>query len=280
MPRTLKIPVPQDAKAGGEIDFALPDDFLHKDDIKESYLPKDHFEGELKRRVDSVTKGMHKKEDLLKDEEFLKEVAQSNRDKLIPLMGIDPKGNLPDLEKLTNEVTERVTKTHVDPLKVQVSQLGEENNALRLRSLSAQVYSAGSRPDSRIVPDLLELVEIHVRGKAGWDQERKEWFIKNAAGDGFELSSNPKKGGHPYKTVDEFISDLAREEGKKAWFEAPGQPGAGYSGSGGGANVTTLEQYNKLKPAEKTAFAQQHPEEFTRIMGEIAAAGEKTLFRR
>ena len=69
---------------------SVPEEWVHKTEVEEGYMSKTKFQDELKRRVDSVTTGMVKTEDALKDESFLTKAAEANKDFFLKLLEIKP----------------------------------------------------------------------------------------------------------------------------------------------------------------------------------------------
>jgi hypothetical protein len=277
MPTERKMTVKIDGK---DHEIAPPEGFLHIDDVKESHIPKDHFQEELTRRVQSVTKDMVKEADLVKDPEFLKRFAEGKKDDLRKLLDIKIDKDAQDITKIQTEAMERVRREELSPLQTEVEAYKGEVGELRIRDLDAQTIQAGA--GLRVVPDLMDLVKIYVRQHAGWDPERKAWFIKKQDGtEGFEFAVSPKKGGAPYMTVEEFLEKDKRSGSHKSWYEAGTQNGADFrGGSNGDLRSINLEQYQKLSPADKTKFGQEHPTEFANIMRQMQSAGEDRLYSR
>lgn len=271
-PRKIKVKV----EAAGEHEIEVPEEFLHKDDINEKYAPKDTFQAELERRVESITKERKKPEDLIVDDVFVKSLIDKRKDDVIKMLGLPKPGEGPDLTKVATEAEARVREAEVKPLAEQVKAGAEEISGLRGRDLDAQVHEAANTVG--VVPDLVDLVKMYVRDRVGWDPKLKQWFVKKVDGsEGFEFSTDPKAGGAPYKKVRELLQDMARDPARKAWFADRTQAGADFRGNGDVRGMT-VDIFNKLKPADKTKFMTEHPEEAARIMGEIQTAGESRLF--
>lgn len=277
MPAERKIQVEIEGK---KHEVPVPEGFVHTDDLKETHVPKEHFQTELQNRVANITKGLRKPEDLLKDDDFFKTFVDTRRPDLVKVLDIkvDPKL---DVTKIQGEAIEQFKRTEFEPLAKKLEEGTREIGLLRERDFDAQVAEAAA--DLRVVPGLRDLVKVHVRNFFTWDPERRQWFQKKEDGtEGFELSADPKKGGHPYATVREFMIRLARDPERKSWFESAQQPGADYRGQpgGGGAKQTTLDQYEKMSQADKTKFAQDFPAEFRALMEQKRKAGEDKLFAR
>lgn len=275
MPAVIKFTAP----AAGEHEVPIPDDYLHKDSLKDEYVPKAQFQEELGRRVAAVTKDHKKPEELINDDTFVATLLSKRKDNVIKMLGLPEPGQIPDVGKVRNEVTEAVRRDEVEPLAKQMKVATEEIGSLRIRDLKGQVSNSGVK--LRVVPDLMDLVSIHVQQLVDWDPDHRQWFAKRTDGkEGFQYSTDPKAGGYPYKTVPELMLDLSRDPTKKAWFETTTQEGAGYKGGGGNGRDVTVESYQKMSSSDQTAFATEHPEEFSAIMQQIQTAGEAKLFAR
>lgn len=278
MPAERKISVELEGKTH---ELPVPAGFVHEDDLKELYIPKDQFQGELTRRVQSVTKDLKRPEDLLADPEFFKTFVDTRKEDLMKTLEIKPGDKDMDVTKIQTEVMERIRRDEVAPLQTQMKGASDEIDILRVRDLDGQVVQAGSM--LRVVPDLQDLVKIFVRQRAGWDGERKQWFIKKLDGsEGFEFSADPNKGGYPYMTVREFLEKDKRSNEHKNWYEAGTQEGADFRGGHGSSDARSMnvEQFQKLPPAERTKFAQDYPAEFAALMQQIRIAGEDRLFNK
>lgn len=275
MPADRKLTIESDGK---KIEAQIPAEWVHKDELGETHVPKDQFQAELARRVESITKGLVKPEELLADEKFLKRIAEEKKDPLMKLLNIKPPANDIDVAKLQTEAMERVRREELTPLQEKISGAEEEIGSLRVRALDAQVAEAANQ--HRVEPELLDLVKLYVRERVKWDPKLREWFVKKSDGsDGFEFSTNPKQGGHPYMGVAEFIEQTKKSGGKKAWFLAGTQAGPGFSGTGGGSGGTaTLDQFRKMTPAQQTQVYRETPELFNQFMEQIRTDGEDKLF--
>lgn len=275
MPAPRKVSI--DLEGGKKHEFEIPAEYIHQDDLKETHTPKDQFKVELDRRVASVTKDLKKPEDLLADGEFVKRVATERKDDVLKHLGIDPKSGPMDVTKIQTDVTERLTREKIAPLEAQFTAASTEIGLLRQRDLDSQTSISGK--GLGIEDDNLELVKLYIRERAAWDQERKQWFIKKLDGtEGFEFSSDPKKGGYPYMTVREYLEDIKQKGERKGWFTSTVQEGADYKGGGGDPNAMTLEQFQKLSPTQKTEFYQKHQALYMKFMEQIRQAGEAKLF--
>ena len=276
--RKIKIPAPAITPGATEVEIELPPEWMHLEDIAETHTPKDQFQAELTRRVQSITKDLVKPEDLLGNEEFLKRVAAEKKDDMIKLIGIlPPKGGDVDVAKIQAEVTERVRRDEVKPLFDQTKGLEAEVSLLRRRDLQATILEANK--DLQVVPDLSDLVVMYVAERVVWDPTSKSWFVKKMDGtEGYEFSSDPQRGGHPYKGPRELLEDIKKKGDHKSWFTSGVQPGADFQkGPAGTPGSMSLEQYDALPSEQKTAFAQEHEQEFTRLMDLKRAAGEQKL---
>lgn len=263
--------------AGAKLEVEIPAEWIHKDEVGKTHVTKEFFETEVGNRLASATKGRFKPEELMADEAFLKTIVEQKKEPIVKLLGIKPNSEI-DVQKVTTDITERVRREEVKPLQDQTKGLNEENDLLRVRSLDAEIAEAAI--PLRVPEDLLDLVKIYVRERMKWDGERKQWFVKNSKGDGFEVSTSSKAGGHPYMGARELMEQLAKSGTKKSWFGSALQPGGDYRGGGGAAGVVTLEQFQALSPSEKTKFYQDTPDEFRRFMALIRDKGEQTLFDR
>lgn len=273
MPHKIKFNAP----TAGEHEIELPAEFLHLDEVKTQYSPKDQFQSELERRVKSITEGLRKPEELITDEPFFKTFVEKRKDDLMKALNIPAPKDGPDIPKIRGELTEQITREQITPLQESIKAATTEIDSLRERDLAAQVFSSAA--GLRVVPTLVDLVQLYVRGKAGWDKEQKQWFIKKEDGsEGFEFSSDPKKGGHTFLGIKEYMEKLSVSPDKKSWFEVGSQPGAGFNAGSGNPKTMTVDQFQKLSAADKTKLYSDSPDDFTRLMDEIRQAGETKLF--
>lgn len=276
MPTERRIQVEVEGK---KIEVAVPDGFVHQDDLKETHMPKDTFLGEVQRRVESLTKELRKPEDLIGDATFFETFVEKRKDDLVKKLNVTVKKDEVDIGKIQVEAMDKVRREEIDPLQKGIKTRDEEIGVLRVRDLEAQVSDAALHLN--VVPDLIDLVKLHVRKQAEWDGERKQWFIQKPDKSGFELSSDPKAGGHPYEGVREFMEKLSRDTSKKAWFNTAIQAGGNYRGTEGDQTRNiTLERYEKMTSTEQTDWARQFPTEFGKLMAEKQTAGEQKLFKR
>lgn len=267
-----KLTVPQ-----GATEVEIPKDWLHTEEIKDTHVTKEHFETEVKGRVERAQAGRFKPEELMESEDFLKTFVEKKKDPLMKLLDIKPTKDQIDVAKVVQETTEKVRREELGPAQVQLKTAGEEIHVLRVRGLDAQVAEAALR--FRVRPDLLDLVKLYVRERADWDPERREWFIKKLDGTkGFETSLSSKAGGHPWMGVAEFLEKDSKSGEKKSWYDAATQAGPGYEGGPSGGGTMTLEQFQKLSPADQTKYYHTNPTEYMQFMSQIQKAGEDRLF--
>jgi hypothetical protein len=260
------------APAAGEHDVEIPADYLHKDDVTKTHVPKDQVEPIIVDRLTRATKGLAKPDDLVRNDEFLQRVATERKEDLVKLLGLP--ADKVDVPKIQQEAVERLNKETVEPLTKKVGELATDNATLQGRVLDAQVTEASV--DLNVDPELRDLVKLFVRQNFAWDPEKKEWFQKKAGGEGFEFSGDPNNTGQPYVMVKEYLTKIKREGKNKSWFLAGTQNGSSFSNTGD-ASTMTAERYDKLPPAEKTKFAVEHPDRFAAIMEEKQQAGERKL---
>lgn len=270
-----KISVP-----AGAATVEIPAEWLHKDQVGETHVTKEFFEQEIRDRLATATKGKYKPEELIALPDFLKTVAEQKKDDLVKLLNIKPAGaGEVDIGKIQTEALDRFRRDELKPVQDSIKTYEDEIGFLRTRDLDAQVAEA---VNGRVPPDLLDLVKLYVRERAAYDKDSRGWFVKKLdGGDGFEFSTSTEKGAR-YMKPKELIDRLQKSGEKKSWFIAGTQAGAGYAGGGGSGNgsngATTLEQFQKLTPAQQAQLYRDNPENFTKLMGELQSAGEARLF--
>jgi hypothetical protein len=274
MPKDRKVKVPHGTEA---IDFTIPEEWFHKDDIAETHVEKSKFATELSSRVAEITKDKKTADELLSDEKFIERVAKEKKDAVLKVLNINPSRTDIDVAKITEEAMAQVRKDEVEPLKKQLPEKDKEIDSLRLRALDAQVAEACIA--NGVVGDLTDLVKLYVRERTTWDGDRKDWFVKKKDGSsGYEISTNPKSP-HPWQGVSELLEKTKQSGEKKSWFVAGTQAGPEFKGGGGGGSgAVSLESFQKLSPAERTQFYRDHPTEYSTFMDQIRQSGESALF--
>lgn len=274
MPKDRKVKVTHGSE---QIDFSIPEDWFHKDDISETHIEKGKFATQLNERVTEVTRGMFKPDDLIKDPAFVKRVAEEKKDDVLKVLNISPSRTDVDVAKIVTETTEKIRREELTPLQKQMEASVGEIGQLRLRALDAEVAEACLIHG--VVPDMADLVKLWVKEQTGWHGERKDWFVKKSGAENeFEISTDPKSK-HPYAGVSELIGKTKQKGEKKSWFLAGTQPGPGYTG-GGGSGAVTLEEFQKKSPAERTQFYRDNPDQYSQFMNQIRESGEDKLFNK
>lgn len=259
-----------------EHEAVVPEGWLAKAEVAEDFMPKDKFQEELKRRVDSATKELKKPEDLLNDEEFLTKAATEKKDFFVKLLEVKA-GDI-DVAKLQTEAMDRVRTDEVKPLQEAAKKTVETIQVLRRRDLDGQIATAALTLG--VDPELNDLVKIFVRDHSNYSPDHDSWLIKRLDGsDGFELSTDPdKQGSHPYMSAAEFLEVTKKGGKKKIWFKATTQEGVDYQGAEhGDGRVATLDQFTKLSPADQTKFYGTNPEQHGKFMDQIRTKGEQSL---
>lgn len=260
---------------GAKVKVAIPTGWVHENDIRETHVTKDHFEGEIRNRLATATQGRFKPEELMADETFLKTIAEKQKDKLIPLLQIQPPKDAADIVRIQKDIEDRITQQVVTPLQTTNKTLVEEIDVLRTRDLDSQ--SALACADLQVVPENVDLVKLYIRQRMAWSPEQKAWFVKKASGEGFELSLDSKKGGTLHMQAGELLETIHRSGEKKGWFVAAGQSGANFRGNRGSGQMT-LEEFVKLPSGEQTALYTSDPKLFNEFQAKIAAKGEELLY--
>lgn len=266
-------------KGDQKIEAEVPSGWHHQSDLKDTHVEKSQFASELDRRVQEITKNRKTPDELLSDEGFLKTVATTKKDPILKILNIEPSRVDLDVQKMTSEITDRVTREVVSPLENKAKELEAENSFLRDQSLDAEAIQAAVA--MRVPEDMQDLVKLFIRQHSKYDPASKRHFIKKLNGqDGFELSSDPQKNGHPYMTPRELLEREKRSGNRKSWFNVASQAGPGFESGPGHEGELTLDQFKKMTGAQQTAVYQKNPEVYNSFMEAIRQEGENALFAK
>lgn len=218
---------------GVEQEVELPADVFTQAEIKEKFVPKDFFEGEIQRRVGDARRGVKSPDDLLKDEEFR---ARATKEWNI---GIDAAKVGEQIEAAKTKVLNEI----VAPLKQQLGAAEQERIELLQGSLHSKILAAAAAagvkksfltpPVAGGTPPIVAITEQAFK----YDKATKQHFVKD--GDGYRLSSSPTNE-KPYKDVTEFIADWASQAGNKEFIDSQTMDGPGV-GNGSRPNAGTRD---------------------------------------
>lgn len=274
--RKIKVPIP--AGTTGEIEVEIPAEFVHPEEpaFKDKFTPAADFQAELTRRVANVTKGLIKRDEAIEDPEFLGAIATKKRDELLKIMKIEPGAGAPDIKAIRAELEVGVRKEFVTPLEARVAEQDSEIGDLKVAGLRGEVALAAL--ELNMEPENQDLVEMFVQKHAAYDPKARRHFIKKMNGEeGFEYSTDPKRGGNTHMGVAEFLAKLKKGGEKKTWFRDGTQPGAGFQAGDPNAEAMTLERFQKLTSTERTKFYQTNAAKYREFMAQIRDAGEAKL---
>lgn len=230
-----------------------PEGLLPASQVEEKYVPKDHFESEIQRRVSSAKTNERKA--VKEDEEFLREVATSK-------WGLEFEDGKPktgsdiDVEQVRQSVRESLEKDEIEPLR-------RQNEMLKTSQLSSEVLREATR--AGVKKEKLEevykgrsLLELRAQDELGFDPETGMWAVRKGE-EGFEYSANPE-GNRPYKGVTEWIKSLPDD-----WFEDQTQGGSNYRGNGQGGSSgkkwSDMGDSERLKKMEQWRKEGKNPQE-------------------
>lgn len=236
--RELEIELDTDTLLGG---------VLTKDEVKAGYMSKDSFEPEMDRRVKAATKGMVKLEDVAKDADQKKKVFE--------ILGVEvgsdgkPRVTVDQLKTLQDEWRTKELQPAIearDKATTRVSSLLRSQlvNEILMAANDARVHDhlrkairAGA--DAPIVSMLEPLF--------GYNEEHDRFFVKNGK-DGFELSTDSKTSGLPYRTPSEYIADWGTKKENEPYIDTKRPGGAGLKTPSGTGGRTVLDLPSDGKP--------------------------------
>lgn len=223
----------------------------------EGFVASTFMQEELQRR----TAGRVKKEDLLEDADFWKQVAKKRGIKL------DEKGNpIPvkvkedvDLGALHSQWAEEKLNpvlTENQTLKETATKILSNANRKALLAAAAEV---GIKKSFRTSPSqgYSSPVEATFERLFRYDPETDDFAEVEKVEDGkpvFKYGSNPQE--RRYAGHKDFFERLRRNSDFADWFEDPAaQQGSGFNNNGGrGAQTMRREQFEKLTPADSHKF--------------------------
>lgn len=227
------------------------------DEAAEAAERQRRFKKELQRRTKSAVS--RREAELLDDEDFVAKVlAKHGR-------AAGTQGDQGDGTKLTPEQREKlaedIRKAEVLPLQEQLGTASKSLQALRTKTLDAEIKDAGA---DLLKPEFLKKVGTKpapliaaLRDEFKWDDEAEEFYAVDEDGE-FRFSAK-KSGG--YMTVAERLEEFARDRDNADFVVAQRQDGArtGRPGKGaqrGGVHTISREDAKdarKYQAARKAA---------------------------
>lgn len=278
-PRTIVVPI-----EGKDVTVPLPEGWMHEDEVKEEWMPKDQFSKELDRRVKGVTKGLVKPSDLLEDEEFLKRIlgVDVNKERAYEVLGMKPGDPPKDVDiaelrgKIEAEVVERLTEAEIKPREEELGLAKALNEKLRERDFKAMFIKAGL--DVGLHGEMTEPISSFYRTKFKFSEDDDGWFKIGDDGE-YEINIKPEPGGPRYRTILNVLEEERRGGNHKTWFEAPAAGGgAGYQGAGSGRKLkVTFEEFKAMNQAKRREIYDGDPELFKHMLKLLEEEGSQAL---
>ena len=205
------------------------------------------------------------------DEQFRAEVIEA--------LGIKA-GGKPTGEELA-EAQKQWEATHLEPLRQKLSAYESQVNRLLRKDLHGQILAAAAAvgvkkafltpPVPGSVPPIVHMLE----SVFGYDEQTDGWYVK--AGEGFAYSASPTKE-RPYKSVEEFLREWAQKEEAKELLEPRARAGIGYQGADRRASGMTVEEFEKLNPADQARLYHENPALWRQMMDQVRQKNERALF--
>lgn len=230
----------------------------------EGFVSTDFMNQEVRRR----TEGMVKKEALLDDNDFWKQMA-TKRNIQLGDDGQPVKAKDVDVQKLYQDWT----KEHVDPLKTHVDTLtGQNTNLLRGMKRAGLLQAAeklGIKKQFRVRPDkdTPSAVEAMFENAFEFDAETNDFAVvekREADKVTFRYGSNPQE--RRYAGFEDYFGSLRKNDAFKDWFEdnRPGATGLGDTGGHSGG-VIRLSESDSRDPGKWQAAEKQAKETGAKI---------------
>jgi hypothetical protein len=237
--------------------------FVSSDQVSRDFMPKDRFEGELKRRM----KNLRAPDELLADEQFVDQVVEAHRDTLVKRLGVKADGA--DVEALKRAWASK----ELNPVQEKVRALEEELGGLRDRSFEGAFAKAAEAVG--VHGSVKELLPVYLKSRMRYDAEVRDWVVVDAQGNP-ELSPTLGKGrGHQYMTVEDLLEGMKAEGRHREWFDASVRPGAG-SGPGG-RKALTVDDFERMDDAAKMSLYQTDRQTWGAMMEALRSKGEARL---
>lgn len=244
--------------------------YVASDELKSEYVPKQHFEREIKRRIGNATKGLVKRDEIINDESFLEDFVETHRDNLVERLGVKPTTEA-DLAK----IREAIERKEVAPLKEQMESL--QGTIAKLRENGFRADFGRAARSVGVDEEMEELVELWVRKKAQYHPESDAWVIFD--GDEPALTTADMKGrDHPYMTIEDLLGEIESSGKHKSWFKARTRSGND-TRKGRDSGVVTLEAFDRMDSDERMELYRNNREVWQDLMQQTRKRGEAALFQ-
>lgn len=220
---------------GKEVEIELPAEYLHQDDVKKAYMPKDAFQEELSRRTAGISNSTLEKLLNGEDMDTITKIAEKH--------GLIGKDKLNEAQKSVAEKLEAARREwedkHLKPERTKAEQAHGRVQKLLHSVLVSNILTAAAEAGVK-KPMLKPLVDgkpetapiVSMLGSLfGYDEKTEQHYVRD--GDSFAFSSTPT-GGAPYKRVSEFVKEWAGDKSNTDFVESTRQASPGV-GAGGGA---------------------------------------------
>lgn len=229
---------------GNEIQVELPEDYLHKDDIKDTYIPRSTVQEQyvLQTEMERRFKNWIPRDKALEDEGLVADVLKKH--------GRKAEGSK-DVDLETAKADWR--KAELDPLKQFSDRL---LNQVRGAQLKEAAIKAGfdERHVTSPVPGIPSYVETAFTNAFEYDAELGYFVAKDAAGN--RLAAQEPTTARPYAGPEEFFDGLAKQDAWKPYLKPPEKNnGSGYNGaSANGQRSAVRKRLAEMTNEEKMAY--------------------------
>lgn len=243
---------------------------LTREEIAQTHLPRETFEAEMTRRVNSATQGYVKLDDLPKDEKL--------RQKIFDLLGV--KISADGKPQLTADQVAQLQKDwrekELAPAVQRAEKAESRIKGLLNQGLSSAIVQAAAaagvhehmlKPpaEGQLAPIVAMLAPMFK-----YSDEHDAHFV--GAKDGFAFSADPQRSGSPYKGVTEFVTEWAASKDNSPFINAktPGGPKLGGPGGPKGGAVTIEEPSDRPITLQEYQAASQEAGEGGRVVVKTA----------
>lgn len=235
-------------------ELQLPDgaQLIEPGQTPEGFVSREFMQQEIQRRG----KNLHRREDLLTDDEFWREAAQQRGVQLgddgkpVKTKDVDP-------EKLFQQWEQQ----HLKPATEKIEKLTGTVSTLREQTLVGQMLQAASQmglkkayltpPADGLEPPVVSMF----KSAFGYDEDSGQWAVKE--GEGFRYAPNPTQQ-QKYAGPQHFFDGLKKQEAFKEWFEDRRPNASGFNEPGGGpGGMIRLTQEQARDPRQYRAAKEQ-----------------------
>lgn len=261
-----------------EIDGVIPEA-----KVNELYMPKDAFQAEMKRRVDSAIEGEREK---LLEGRFTLDDLEGNeelRGQVITKLDLKPGAGgkseeefAAAIRKAREEATRDLTVREIDPRKKELEKAGHRITALTQKALRAEIVRAaaalGVKPSllKPPTPDAQPPIVAMLENAFGYDGEAETWFVRE--GDSFKVAPNATKD-RLYMNVEEFLTSWTEDKGNAEFIDAQRQPGPGLGGDKTPGTQSGRDVYLSPEEAADHTKFQEAKERATKQGGVVKTTG-------